>query len=83
MIILVSLQALSRLSLPRCSASAQTTYADALYAKYAFPTVEENLRTHQQVVVDVKPDRWLKIVEDECATEPSEHPSAGTESQHD
>ena len=58
-------------------------YADALYAKYAFPTVEENLRTRQQVVVDVKPDRWLKIVEDECTTEPSEHPSAGTENQHD
>ena len=58
-------------------------YAAALYAKYAFPTVEENLRTREQVVVDVKPDRWLKIVEDECATEPSEHPSAGTESQHD
>ena len=60
-------------------------YAADLYATYAFPTVEENMRTRQQVVVDVKPERWgrLKIVEDECATEPSEHPSAGTESQHD
>ena len=58
-------------------------YADFLYANYAFPTFEENLRTSEQVVVDVKPERWLKIVEDECATEPSEHPSAGTESQHD
>jgi len=62
----------------------QRAYAVAMHNR-ALPDFQENLRTRKENVVEVPSERWgkLKIVEDECATEPSEHPSAGTESQHD